>query len=272
MCSLFCIYKARQIAKACEPMVLIDLPLKKSGANEIFGRFGPIKDRVPGHETVGDIVSVDDSITQFKGGERVGGPFHTDDTLMCHDSTCRLCQRGQFQYRDDEAIEGTTKDGGYAYYALLREEAVVHVPRDLDPIEVAPLFCAGVIVLYGIRNMKISPGTTVAILVIGGLGHLVVQYASNIGYKTVVLSSEDFKWAIACELGAHIYVNTKAENAVKKLQPLGRADSIAATALKLKVISEPWPFSPSAWHALHTRKASSQPLSHFISFHRYESV
>lgn len=131
-----------------------------------------------------------------------------------------------------------TKDGGYAQYTILREEAVVRVPRDLDPIDAAPLLCAGVTVFNGIRNMSITPGGTVAVLGVGGLGHLAVQYASKMGYTTIVLSSGDAKRQFSTELGAHVYIDTKAENAVQKLQALGGADLIVATAPNSKLISE----------------------------------
>lgn len=131
-----------------------------------------------------------------------------------------------------------TKDGGYAQYTILREEAVVRVPRDLDPIEAAPLLCAGVTVFNGIRNMNITPGGTVAILGVGGLGHLAVQYASKMGYTTIVLSSGHAKRQFATELGTHVYIDAKAENAVQKLQALGGADLIVATAPNPKLISE----------------------------------
>ncbi|KAI9164147.1 Alcohol dehydrogenase patD [Paramyrothecium foliicola] len=243
-------YKAWQIVKAGEPMVLKDLPLKKPGYGEVLvkvvacgvcysdygvssGEFGPTANRVPGHETVGDVVAVGEGVTRFKGGERVGAPWHGG-----HDGTCRSCQRGRFQYCDNKAVNGVTKDGGYAEYVTLRQEAVVRIPRELDPAQVAPLLCAGVTVFNGIRNMKVPPGSTVAILGVGGLGHLAVQYASKMGYKTIVLSSGNAKRDFATELGAHGYIDSKAENAVEKLNAMGGADLIVATAPNAKVISE----------------------------------
>lgn len=155
-----------------------------------------------------------------------------------HDGTCRSCQRGQFQFCETEAVNGTTKDGGFAQYVILREEAAVRVPRDIDPVEAAPLLCAGVTVFNGIRNMKTVPGGTVAILGVGGLGHLAVQYASKMGYRTIVLSSGDAKRAFSSKLGGHEYIDTKAENTVERLLALGGADLIVATAPNPKLISE----------------------------------
>lgn len=114
----------------------------------------------------------------------------------------------------------------------------MRVPRNLDPVEAAPLLCAGVTVFNGIRNMKITPGGIVAVMGVGGLGHLAVQYASKMGYKTVVLSSGDAKRAFSSELGAHEYIDTRAENAVARLKELGGADLVVATAPNPKAISE----------------------------------
>ncbi|KAG6368363.1 hypothetical protein INS49_002568 [Diaporthe citri] len=232
MASLPSTYKAWQIVNSGQPMVLKELPLKQPGAVP-SGEFLSFKDLVPGHETVGDVVAVGEGVTRFKGGERVGGPWHGG-----HDGTCRTCQRGQFQHCENQVINGLTKDGGFAQYVILREEAAVRIPREIDPAEVAPLLCAGVTVFNGIRNMEIIPGGIVAVLGVGGLGHLAVQYASKMGYRTIALSSGDSKRAFSSELGAHEYIDTKAENAVQRLQALGGADMIVATAPNPKLISE----------------------------------
>jgi D-arabinose 1-dehydrogenase-like Zn-dependent alcohol dehydrogenase len=151
--------------------------------------------------------------------------------LSGHDGTCRACQRGQYQMCDNAAVNGVSRDGGYAEYVLLREEAVVRVPKD------APLLCAGVTVFNGMRKQNIEAGNIVAIQGIGGLGHLAVQYASRMGYRTVVLSSGDAKRQFAHELGAHDYIDTSKEDPVKKLQEMGGAAMIVATAPNSKAIS-----------------------------------
>lgn len=120
---------------------------------------------------------------------------------------------------------------------LLRAEAVVRVPSDADPAEVAPLLCAGVTVFNSMRQMGVLQGGLVAVQGLGGLGHLAVQYASKMGYKVVALSRGNDKNDFAKQLGAHEYIDTSAEDPVKALQKLGGADMIVATAPNPKGIS-----------------------------------
>lgn len=130
-----------------------------------------------------------------------------------------------------------SQDGGYAEYVLLRAEAVVRVPAGQDPVEVAPLLCAGVTVFNGIRKMGIEQGNLVAVQGLGGLGHLAVQYANKMGYRVVALSSGASKKDFATKLGAHEYVDGSAEDPVKRLQALGGAALIVATAPNPKAIT-----------------------------------
>lgn len=121
-----------------------------------------------------------------------------------HDNSCRSCARGQYQMCDNAQVNGVSFDGGYAEYVLLREEAVVRVPKEVDPAEVAPLLCAGVTVFNSMRKMHVEQGNTVAVQGVGGLGHLAIQYANKMGYHTVAISSGDSKKAFAHQLGAHV--------------------------------------------------------------------
>jgi D-arabinose 1-dehydrogenase-like Zn-dependent alcohol dehydrogenase len=133
-------------------------------------------------------------------------------------------------------VNGVSKDGGYAEYALLRSEAVVRVPRDIDPADAAPLLCAGVTVFNGIRKMNIEQGNLVAIQGLGGLGHLAVQYAYNMGYEVAVLSTGDDKAEFAKKLGATHYINSKTKDAAEELTKLGGAALIVQTAPNPKVV------------------------------------
>ncbi|KAI8961272.1 alcohol dehydrogenase [Daldinia sp. FL1419] len=197
------------------------------------GEYGDdVYPRVPGHELVGDIVAIGDGVTRFKGGERVGGPWHGG-----HDKTCRQCLRGQFQMCDHQEINGVSRDGGYAEYTLLREEAVVRVPADVDPAEIAPMLCAGVTVFNSMRKMHVEHGNMVAVQGVGGLGHLAVQYASKMGYHVVAISSGDSKRQFAEQLGAHRYIDASKEDPVKALQALGGAAMIVSTAPNAEAIS-----------------------------------
>jgi D-arabinose 1-dehydrogenase-like Zn-dependent alcohol dehydrogenase len=250
MASLPKTYKAVILPGPNSPFKLTDVELKSPPANQILvkvkacgvcfsdvavakGEFGPnVFPRVPGHEIVGDIVAVGSGVTQFKEGDRVGGPWHGG-----HDGHCRQCQRGQFQMCDNQDINSVTRDGGYAEYVTLRAEAVVRVPKDMDVAEVAPLLCAGVTVFNGIRKLHVEQGHLVAVQGLGGLGHLAVQYARHMGYEVAVLSSGDDKAAFAMELGAHHYINTKTTDAPAELLKLGGASIIVQTAPNPKAVS-----------------------------------
>ncbi|KAF4976548.1 hypothetical protein FZEAL_6804 [Fusarium zealandicum] len=242
MSSLPKTYKACVIDKANAPWALRDVDLQHPSKGQVLvkvlacgicfsdiaigsGHMGDVFPRVPGHEIVGDIVEVGDDVPNFSNGDRVGGPWHGG-----HDRTCRQCQRAQFQMCDNAAINGVSQDGGFAEYVLLRAEAVVRVPKELDPAEAAPLLCAGVTVFNGMRKLHVEQGSLVAVQGLGGLGHLAVQYANKMGYEVAVLSSGDDKAEFAKQLGAHHYFNTKSTDAVAELNKLGGASIIVQTA------------------------------------------
>jgi len=138
---------------------------------------------------------------------------------------------------DNEAVNGINRIGGYGEYTTLRSEAAVSLPSNLDKAEMAPLLCAGITVFNGIRKMNIESGGVVAIQGLGGLGHLAVQYARKMGYRTVALSSSDSKRGFAMELGATDYVDGSKENTAEALQKMGGADLIVVTAPNPKIIA-----------------------------------
>jgi len=123
-----------------------------------------------------------------------------------------------------------------AEYCTLRTEAVVRVPKDVDPAEYAPLLCAGVTVFNGIRHMNITPGDTVAVQGLGGLGHLAIQYARRMGYRTVALSSSDKKRDFALGLGANDYIDSSKVDTVEALQKMGGASLVVVTAPNPKLM------------------------------------
>jgi D-arabinose 1-dehydrogenase-like Zn-dependent alcohol dehydrogenase len=129
---------------------------------------------------------------------------------------------------------GTTTD---AEYVALRREAVARVPKDIDPVEFAPILCAGVTTFNGIRQMGITPGELVAVQGLGGLGHLAIQFAAKMGFRVVALSSSAGKEAFAKDFGASDYINYSSEDAVAKLNSMGGAALIVATAPNPKVIA-----------------------------------
>ncbi|PVH75282.1 putative alcohol dehydrogenase [Cadophora sp. DSE1049] len=249
MTSLPKTYKAASFEKANDPLTIKDLPLQAPSAGQVLvkvlacgvcgsdshvqaGSFGNAFPIVPGHEVIGNVVAVGDGEKRWKVGDRVGGPWHGG-----HDGTCKQCNRGQFQMCQNGAVNGVTKDGGFAEYVLLRTEATVRVPKEVDPAEYAPILCAGITVFNSIRKLQITPGDIVAVQGLGGLGHLAVQYANKMGYKVVALSSGDSKRDFAKKLGAHEYINTSTDEPAKKLMEMGGASLIVCTAPNPKAIS-----------------------------------
>ncbi|KAL6721979.1 hypothetical protein ACLMJK_001084 [Lecanora helva] len=181
--------------------------------------------RIPGHEVIGDVAAVGPGEKQWKVGDRVGAAWHGG-----HDGTCKPCKRGFNQACPNAQINGITRDGGFAEYCILRTEAVVGIPREVDPVESAPLLCAGVTVFNSMRNMKVGPGEVVAIQGLGGLGHLGLQYANKMGFKVVALSSSGAKEKFAKDLGAHLYVDGSKDSHNEALNKLGGAAMIVSTA------------------------------------------
>lgn len=188
--------------------------------------------RVPGHEIAGRIDKVGAEVTQWKPGQRVGVGWHGG-----HCFQCEACRRGDFVLCANQTITAIHVDGGYSEYTLARAEAVAAMPDDLPADEAAPLLCAGITVFNALRNSGVRSGDTVAVQGIGGLGHLGVQYARQMGFHTIAIGRGGDKKALATKLGAHEYVDTSAGAPAESLQRLGGAKIILATAPDSKSMS-----------------------------------
>jgi D-arabinose 1-dehydrogenase-like Zn-dependent alcohol dehydrogenase len=188
--------------------------------------------RIPGHEIAGRIDAVGPDVTNWKPGQRVGAGWHGGHCFQCDP-----CRRGHFILCQFEKITGVSFDGGYAEYMLARAEAVGAIPGDVPADEAAPLFCAGITVYNSLRHSGARAGDLVAVQGIGGLGHLGIQYARQMGFHTVAIGRGADKEALARKLGAHDYVDTAAGNPATALQKLGGASVILATAPDSKAIS-----------------------------------
>ncbi len=186
---------------------------------------GLVLPRIPGHEIAGRIESVGAGVTMWDPGARVGVGWHGG-----HCFQCAACRRGLFINCEKGRITGINADGGYAEYVVAAQEAVVRLPDGLDATTAAPLLCAGITTFNSLRNSGARPGDTVAVQGIGGLGHLGIQFAARMGFRTVALSSGSDKEQLARELGAHEYVDTQRVNAAEGLRKLGGADLVLATA------------------------------------------
>lgn len=181
--------------------------------------------RVPGHEIAGRIDAVGPGVTPWKAGDRVGVGWHGG-----HCFVCGACRRGLFINCEKAKITGITHDGGYADYVVVPAESVARVPEALSAVEAGPLLCAGVTTYNSLRNVGARAGDTVAIQGIGGLGHLAIQYAAKMGFRTVALSRGRDKEELARQLGAQEYVDTGAGTAADGLQKLGGADVVLCAA------------------------------------------
>jgi D-arabinose 1-dehydrogenase-like Zn-dependent alcohol dehydrogenase len=188
--------------------------------------------RVPGHEIAGRIDAVGEGVTQWGAGQRVGVGWHGGHCFICEP-----CRRGDFVLCKNEKITGITHDGGYAEYVVVPAEAVAAMPDELPAAEAAPLLCAGITVYNAMRNAGARSGDTVAIQGIGGLGHLGIQYARQMGFRTIAIGRGSGTEQLARKLGAHVYLDSSAANPAEALQKLGGARVILATAPDAKSIS-----------------------------------
>jgi len=188
--------------------------------------------RVPGHEIAGRVDAIGDHVVEWKKGQRVGVGWHGG-----HCFVCAQCKRGDFAMCVNRKVTGIDFDGGYAEYLIAPAATLAAIPDELPAEEAGPFMCAGVTVYNALRNSGARGGDVVAGHGIGGLGHLGVQYARQMGFRTIALGRGKDKEALATKLGAHSYIDTDAGDVVAELQKLGGARVILATAPNAKAIS-----------------------------------
>jgi D-arabinose 1-dehydrogenase-like Zn-dependent alcohol dehydrogenase len=189
--------------------------------------------RVPGHEIAGVIDEVGEGVSAWKKGQRVGVGWHGGQ-----DNTCLSCRRGDFRNCRNLKIPGISYDGGYQEYMVAPVEALAAMPEGLSDVDAAPLLCAGITTFNALRHSGAMPSDLVAVLGIGGLGHLGIQFASKFGYKVAAIGRGAENASLAKKLGASVYIDSKATNAAEELQKLGGAQVILATAPSSKAMSE----------------------------------
>src|SRR5437660_5941251 len=242
--------KAAQISKAGGDWELVERDIPEAGAGQVRVKVeacgichsdmlvkeglwpGLQYPRVPGHEVAGRIDALGNGVTTWKKGQRVGVGWHGG-----HDFVCEHCRRGDFPMCVNRKVTGIDFDGGYAEYMIGPAESIALIPDELPAEEAGPFMCAGVTVFNALRNSGARAGDVVAVQGIGGLGHLGVQYARQMGFQTVALSRGKDKEPLAKKLGAHHYFNSDLVDSVKELQKLGGARVILATAPSAKAIS-----------------------------------
>jgi D-arabinose 1-dehydrogenase-like Zn-dependent alcohol dehydrogenase len=188
--------------------------------------------RVPGHEVAGVVDAVGSGVEGWEPGQRVGVGWNGG---YC--GHCDHCRRGDFFACVTGQVTGISFDGGYGEYMIAPVSAVARMPTELSPVDAAPLMCAGLTTFNALRNSVARPGDVVAILGLGGLGHLGVQYASKMGFLTVAIARGQDKAPLAKQLGAAVYIDNEAQKPGEELLKLGGAKVVLATVTSGEAMS-----------------------------------
>ena len=189
--------------------------------------------RVPGHEIAGVVDAVGKSVIGWTQGQRVGVGWYGG-----HCGYCDSCRRGDFiTCQIAPQVTGIAYDGGYAEYMIAPAGALALIPEGLSAVDAAPLMCAGVTTFNSLRNSGARPGDLVAVLGVGGLGHLGIQFAAKMGFKTVAVARGQDKDPLARKLGAGHYIDSHAQDPAAELMKLGGARVILATVTDGKAMS-----------------------------------
>jgi propanol-preferring alcohol dehydrogenase len=197
-----------------------------SDVGTVAGTYPGLKlPRVPGHEVVGRVDALGPDVSRWKIGQRVGVGF-----LGGEDLVCEPYRRGDMANCQNPVVTGITSDGGYAEVTIAEAQGIAAIPDELTSAEAAPLLCAGLTTFNALRNAGLRGGDLVAVQGVGGLGHLGIQFARHLGFRTVAIGRGGDKEKLAKDLGAHVYIDSAAEDASAVLQRMGGARAIVATA------------------------------------------
>ena len=242
--------RVAQVPRPKGPFEIVERPIPEPGAGTVRirvqacgvchsdsvtkeGLFPGIQyPRVPGHEVAGVIDAVGPAVAEWGPGQRVGVGWNGG---YC--GYCQHCRRGEFFACVRGQTTGVTYDGGYAEYMIAPASAVAMMPADLPPVEAAPLMCAGITTFNALRNSGARPGDVVAVLGLGGLGHLGVQYAAKMGFHTVGIARGKDKEPLARRLGASLYIDSQVQDPAAELLKLGGAKVILATVTSGEAMS-----------------------------------
>jgi len=247
--------RAVHVVSANGPLELVEREFREPGSGEVrvridacgvchsdsitkMGLFPGIEyPRVPGHEIAGVIDAVGPGMETWKAdtwqvGDRVGVGWFGGNC-----GHCESCRRGDFITCENMLIPGISYDGGYADYTVVPVSALALIPGDLAAVDAGPLMCAGITTFNALRHSGARAGDVVAILGIGGLGHLGVQFAAKMGFHTVAIARGEDKAELAKKLGAHVYIDTKKQDAAAELNKLGGARVVLATVTDAPTVS-----------------------------------
>ena len=204
-----------------------------SDSGTVEGMFAIDWPRVPGHEVVGKIDMLGVNVQGWKVGQRVGVGF-----LGGSCGYCEYCREGDLVNCRNQEFTGIHRDGGYAEMLIAGASGLMSIPDGLSSVNAAPLLCAGLTTFSALRNAPAKPGDLVAVLGIGGLGHLGVQYARHMGFEVAAIARGAGTAELAKKLGAHHYIDSAAGNPAEALQALGGAKVILVTASGGKTVAE----------------------------------
>jgi len=244
--------KAAVVRDFTKPLAIEDVPKPEPGPGEVVVRIEtsglchtdihaahgdwPVKPNppfIPGHEGVGIVETVGAGVTEVAVGDRVALPW-----LGFACGACDYCTSGWETLCEKQLNTGYSIDGGYAEYAKAAAKYVAKVPEGVDPLDAAPLTCAGVTTYKAVKLSGARPASLVAVFGIGGLGHLALQYAKIFGATVVAVDVVDDKLELARELGADHTVNALTEDPVQVIKDLGGADAAIAVAVAPKAFEQ----------------------------------
>jgi D-arabinose 1-dehydrogenase-like Zn-dependent alcohol dehydrogenase len=242
--------RVAQVPAAGKPLEIVERALPEPGAGEVRIRVeacgichsdvltatghwpGIVYPRAPGHEVAGVVDKMGTGTAGWAAGDRVGLGWHGG-----HCGHCESCRRGNFVMCMTAArVPGIHYDGGYAEYVIAPGATLARIPEGMSAVDAAPLMCAGVTTFNSLRNAAVRPPDLVAVLGIGGLGHLGVQFASKMGFRTAAIARGKDKEALARKLGADHYIDSTAGDPAAALQKLGGARVILATVTSGKAM------------------------------------
>ncbi|WP_326565674.1 alcohol dehydrogenase catalytic domain-containing protein [Amycolatopsis rhabdoformis] len=233
--------RAAQAQEPGAPFVVVDLPIPEPKPGQVrikvhscglcggdmiprMGLFGTQLPRVPGHEIAGEIDAVGEGATMWNVGDKVGVGWSGGV-----DFTCEYCRRGDFTNCVNRTIVGASYDGGYAEYMVAPQDAVARIPEGLAFEEASPLMCGGITAFNALRHSKAGPGDLVAVQGVGGVGHLAIQFANRMGFRTVAVNRGRGKEELARKLGADEYIDSTEGSVGDSLKKLGGASVVLGT-------------------------------------------
>lgn len=240
--------RAAVVSHFQQPLRIEELPVPVPGPNQILIRTEacgvchtdlhaadgdwPVKPGlpfVPGHEGVGKVVEVGEGVESFKKGDRAGVAW-----LFSACGECEWCITGWETLCPRAQYGGYSVNGAFAEYVVADARYAAHIPDGLTSLAAAPILCAGVTTYKGLKETEARPGEWVAVVGVGGLGHLAIQYAKAMGLQVIAVDVNDGKLALARELGAALTINSATDDPVKVVErEVGGAHGVLITAPSL---------------------------------------